>query len=573
MGFLSPLNFSGRRRLPMIHQAEAAECGLASLAMVASWHGRRIDLASLRSRHAISLKGATLAHIMRIAVALDLAPRAVRLDIAHLPQLKCPAILHWDMNHFVVLRGVHGRTVIIHDPARGERRLTIDELSRHFTGVALELMPTTDFHARDERRRLRLRELLGEVQGLRRIVMQILALSFSLQVFAIVAPWFLQLVVDNALLSADTGLLKVLGIGFGLLVLIQAATSALRAWMIQYLGTNLSFQMLNNLFHHLLRLPMDFFIKRHVGDVVSRFGSADTIQRTLTTSFIEAIVDGAMIAVTLIVMFVYNPSLAGVALSAAVLYAIGRWSYYRPLREAMEEQIVRAARKDSSLLESIRGTQSLRLFNREAQRQGIWQNLLADALNAGIRVSRLQIGFNALNGVLFGIENIAVIWLGALAIMDGGFSVGMLFAFMAYKRNFTSGAAGLIEKLVEYRMLDLHLERVGDIALTEPEAHGPEIEAVGAEVTGHVSVEDVSFRYAETEPCLLENVNFEVQPGESVALVGPSGCGKTTLLKIMLGLLAPTSGRVLVDGVDIHRTGARRFREAVGSVIDRKSVV
>ncbi|HEX7046317.1 MAG TPA: peptidase domain-containing ABC transporter [Gammaproteobacteria bacterium] len=567
MALSSLLNFSGNHRLPMIHQTEAAECGLACLAMVASYHGHRVDLASLRSRHASSLKGATLAHLMRVAGAIDLTPRAVRLDLEHLPQLKTPAILHWDMNHFVVLKGIRGDTAIIHDPARGERRLAIDELSTHFTGVALEVTPTSDFRPREERRRLTLRQLLGEARGLPRIVLQILVLSLGLQICMLVMPWFLQMVVDHVLLSADTNLLKVLGIGFGLLVLIQASVGALRAWMIQYLSANLSLQVLNNLFRHLLRLPMDYFLKRHIGDVVSRLGSADTVQHTLSTSFIEAFVDGAMVVVTLIVMLFYSPLLAGIACGAAVLYAIGRWLFYRPFREATEEQIVRVARKDSSLLETIRGTQSLRLFNRETQRQGVWQNLVADSLNADIRVSRLQIGFDALSGVLFGVENVAVIWLGALAIMEGGFSVGMLFAFMAYKRNFSTGAAALIEKIIEYRMLDLHLERISDIALTEPEAQGAESELTGGEIRGHVHVENLSYQYAPNEPAILENVTFEVRPGESVAITGPSGCGKTTLMKIMLGLLAPTAGRVLVDGIDIHKTGTRRFREAVGTVM------
>ncbi|HEX5629517.1 MAG TPA: cysteine peptidase family C39 domain-containing protein, partial [Usitatibacteraceae bacterium] len=214
MAVVEGLEFGARRRLPVFLQTEAAECGLASLGMVASYHGHRIDLAGLRRRFTLSLKGATLAYLMQAAARLRLAPRALRLELDELPKLRTPCILHWDLNHFVVLASAGAREATIHDPAFGARRMPLAEVSKHFTGVALELAPTADFRPADERRRVRLRDLTGPVSGLATSLAQVLLLALVLQAFALLAPFYMQWVVDGAVVSADRDLLTVLGLGF-----------------------------------------------------------------------------------------------------------------------------------------------------------------------------------------------------------------------------------------------------------------------------------------------------------------------------------------------------------------------
>lgn len=561
------LNFFLRKKTPSILQTEAAECGLACLAMVASFHGYRVDLASLRHKHAISLKGTNLKWLREMASRLELRSRAVKLELDHLDKLALPAILHWDMNHFVVLTEVRKNTLVVHDPARGRRVLSLAEVSDHFTGVALELRPTQDFERRTERRQIRLSQLIGRLPGAVMTWAQILALGVALQVFAVVSPFFMQWVVDHAIVAEDRDLLTVLGLGFLLLALIQVAVTALRSWVVMVLGTTLNLQLFSNLFRHLLRLPMSFFEKRHLGDVVSRFDSLEVIQRTLTTSFIEAILDGAMAVVTLGVMLLYSWKLAAIVCVAAVLYGLLRLVWYRPLRQAQEEQIIQAAKQQSNFLETVRGVQSVKLFNHQLHRQTIYQNLLVDNFNAGIRVQKLNILFRVLNGALFGIENIAVIWLGALLVLDGGFSVGMLFAFISYKQQFTSRIIGFIEKGIEFRMLGLHTERVADIALTEPEAEDIAESFNVCPARASIDVRNVSFRYAESEPFVLKHVDLKIEEGEVVAIVGPSGCGKTTLLKVMLGLLPPTEGEVLIGGANVAHLGMKAYRDMIATVM------
>ncbi len=565
------LDFSFTRRTPVILQAEAAECGLACVAMVAGCHGLRIDLATLRARHAISLRGSTLADLMRLAGQLKLAPRPLRLELEHLPQLKLPCVLHWDFNHFVVLTRLRGDRMTLHDPATGLREMNRAEFSKHFTGVALELAPTQEFALRDETRKVKLSTLIGRLQGLGGTVTQVLMLAMVLQVFAILAPFYMQWVVDQALVSQDRDLVSVLGIGFLLLAMVQAGVTVLRAWVLMVLGTSLNLQLLGNLFRHLIRLPMAWFDKRHLGDIVSRFESLNVIQRTLTTGFLEALIDGVMAIVTLGMMLVYSLPLAMVGIAAATAYAILRFGLYRPLRLATEEQIVRGAKQQSHFLETVRGMQSIKLFAHESPRAAAWQNLAVDQFNASIRTQRLSILYQGLNGLLFGVENVVTIWLGSLLVLDvaqsSGFSVGMLFAFISYKTQFVQRVAALIEKGMELRMLGLHTERVGDIALTAAEARDEYDDPLAGQIEGHIAVKHLSFRHSEAEPLVLQDISFSVRAGESVAVVGPSGGGKTTLVKLMLGLLQPTEGSIEVDGIPLSQLGLTRYRHAVASVM------
>ena len=564
---LDALSFGGaRRRLPMLLQTEGAECGLACLAMIAARHGFDSDLATLRRRFSVSMKGATMADLVRVAGQLHLNPRAVRAEMEHLPQLELPCILHWDLNHFVVLKEISGGRAVIHDPARGVRRLAMAEVSRHFTGIALELSPEADFRPGVERQTVGLRQLLGRVTGLKRSLAQIFLLAFALEAFMLLSPFYLQWVVDGVLVSDDRDLLITLGIGFGLLVLIQVGAGAIRSWAVLHLSSTLNIQWLSNVFAHLMRLPVTWFDRRNTGDVMSRFGAVQHIQQTMTTSFVEAVLDGLLVVVTLAMMLVYSGSLTAIALASVVAYGLLRRAFFRPLREATEEAIVFDAKRSTHFLESLRGVQSIKLFNRQADRQARFMNLVVDSMNANIATRKLDLMFVVLHKLVFGIERVAVIWVGALLVLDHRFSVGMLFAFLAYKEQFAQRVSALIDKAVEIKMLRLQGERLADIVLAEPE---PVVDVAArlGDGTPTLEVVDVGFAYSASEEPVLRKLSLRIDPGDSVAIVGPSGCGKTTLLKCMLGILAPQAGRIRIGGVDLQQVGLRAWRDMIGTVM------
>ena len=554
------------RGVPVILQSEAPECGIACLAMVASYHGHLTDLSAMRLRLSPSLKGITLKHIAQIAETMGLTARGVQVPLEGLAKLQRPAVLHWDMNHFVVLVEADAKHVIVHDPARGRRKLTYAEASKHFTGVAMEFTPGSSFRKIDEREKISAWQLLGVGSGLRGTVLQLVLLSLALEIFAIAMPFFLQLVVDRVLVGRDRDFLTVLGLAFGTLVLIQVAVMAVRAWVGVYLSTQFNLRLLTALFNHLLKLPLAWFEKRHIGDIVSKFRSVDAIQKTLTTTFVETFIDGIMVLITLGVMAFYSMTLTAVVVGAALLYAALRWFFYYPQRYATDEQLAHEAKSGTHFIETLRGMMAIKLNLRENERRSAYQNLVVDQINAGVKVQNVGILQRATNGLIFGLESVIVIWLGAILVMDGQFSVGMLYAFLGFKLVFLTRVNNLIDKWNEFRMLDLHAERIADIALAQPESGGnsgwPSTE------TGRIVVEarNLGFAYGP-EGMVFRNVDATIHKGETIAVVGPSGCGKTTLIKVLLGLLTPTEGHVVVNGRDLRDGDIGHYRRQVAAVM------
>jgi len=566
----SRLSFSLRRRLSVQLQAEAAECGLACLAMIACWHGHETDIAALRRRFATSAHGTTLRHLIAIAGRLHFTCRPLRLELDELAALRLPCILHWNLNHFVVLTHATAREVSIADPARGERRLSLAEAGRHFTGVALELQPGASFAPRHRPPTLSLAALVAGQRGLRASLAQVLVLALALEAVVLASPFFMQWVVDGAIASGDRDLLLLLALGFGVLLLIQTAISGARSLVILHASTHLSLQWNASLFAHLLHLPVAWFERRHVGDVVSRFGSLATLQRTLTTGFIESLLDGLMAAATLTLMLLYSAPLAAVAVAAALLYALIRRAAYRPLRAATEEQVVFAARAESMFIESVRAVASIKLFGHEDARQALWMNATVDATNRATAAERMTIAIRGAQSLLAGGEHLLIVYLGALAVIAGHFSVGMLLAFVAYRAAFSSRVGALADKWIQFRMLDLHLSRLADIALEprEEAAAAPSSRADGDEGGGAaIEAVGVSFRYGDDEPWVLRDVHLRIAAGDCVAITGASGCGKTTLLKILMGLLPPTAGEVRLAGVPVARSGVREYRRRIAAVL------
>ena len=567
------LGFLTRSRVRLVRQTEIAECGLASLTMVANYYGLDIDLGTMRRRYAPSLRGAALRSLIGLADKIGLTPRAVKLPLEQLANLHVPCILHWDMNHYVVLERVKGNRALIHNPEGRSIWMPIAEVSNHFTGVALELRPSDDFETGKQRERLRLSQLWRRMTGMKRALAQVLVLSLILQAFVLASPYYMQIAIDNALPALDHDLLTVLALGFGLFTLVNAGATLLRAFVLLVAGTTLGFGLASNIARRLFRLPIDWFEKRHTGDILSRFQSILPIQNMLTQGAVAAIVDGAMAILTLALMVWYSLLLAFVALVAFALYGIVRLISFSFEREAQEAAIITSGKEQTTLIETLRGMTTLRLFGRETLRHALWQTRLTDAVNADVRVARIAIWQQTANILIFGIENIVTIWLAIGFVIDGaGFSVGMVFAYMAYKTQFIQKAAALIDQGIAFKMLGLHLERLSDIALSDEDKSFGASADIETALKGRIELRDIVYRYAPSDPLVLDGVNLTVEPGEHVAITGPSGGGKSTLVKLLLGLVEPDSGVVLIDGLPLTRFGYKSFHGQVAAVLQEDSL-
>lgn len=550
-----------------ILQAEAAECGLAALAMIARHHGHDVDLAGLRRLYPTSIKGTTLEQLVAIAADLALAPRPVRLEVEELAQLRLPAVLHWDLNHFVVIESIRpGHSAVILDPARGRRTIRWSKLGDHFTGVALELEPTAAFRPIKARVRTRLSDLWSRLSRFRGAATQVLILSLALQLTALLAPLYLQTVVDEGLTNGDAGLLTWLLLGFGCVYLLNAFVRALREWVILTLGQSLSFDLGGNVVRHLIRLPLGFFERRHVGDLMSRVGSIQPIQALLTHGMIDTLIDAVLVLTTLAVMLAISPALAAVVVVSTLVYLAVSQLLYPALRRRSEEEIVARARESTYLMETIRAIRAVKLHAHEAARESGWRNRYADVVSASYRTQIFHIQVDLTESLVFGAAFLACVHFGALAVLDGRLTVGVLLAFLSYRASFAGSAAALVKQLASWRLLGLHLDRLSDIVGEQPERF-PRHSRAHLLAGPAIDVRGLTFAYGAGERPILRDVSIDIPAGALVAITGASGAGKTTLMRVLLGLLPPDEGQILVDGVPLMPQNMGAWRGRIGAVL------
>ncbi|TPW35817.1 peptidase domain-containing ABC transporter [Oecophyllibacter saccharovorans] len=587
---LKPIVTSFRKKIPTILQSENAECGLACLAMILNAHGHLIDISTLRRQAGLSGSGLTLRTLIHLAGRFDLQARPLKLDLDSLSKLSVPCILHWDFNHFVVLVKAGDKYVEIIDPGQGPRKLTYPEVSKHFTGVALELTPTAKFEKRDDRHLLSIRDMFRHVGALKGTLLALGALSLGLEVIALINPMLSQVIIDEVLTTSDHSLLWTIAVGMGILLLVQAVISTFRSWTVMLMSTRISIQWNVSLLSHLLGLPQDYFSKRGAGDILSRFGSLGAIQQAFTTDVVQVIMDGLMAVGMLVMIIIYGQWLALVVGASSLIDIMIRVIYYGPYREMSQEVLVHDAARQGQFLETLRGIRSIKLLGLEEKRKVGWVNKLIDSINAKFKIQRYDLIFSRANDIIFGFDRLLMLILGASMVLDGSMTVGVLVAFLSYRDQFSSRLGNLISAAFKIRNLKVHTDRLSDIALAKSETNEGEVDLVPSdgspgpdgtsgmkllpqgpppEVEGVPLLEcrNLGYRYGKEDSWVFKDLNLTIEAGESLAITGPSGCGKSTLLSILMGMSHPEEGEIYWNGQALGPNNIEAYRSQIAGVL------
>ena len=544
---------------------------------------------------------------MNAAGLLKFACRAVRCETSELKHFDKPIILHWDFNHYVVLKSSRAGKFIIHDPAVGECQYGQREMQDHFTGVALELTPTDKIyqlqhlgdksahhsshyssHYSSQQSRPNSQQnsqqhsqqhsqqqntaaapsfamFLNGIVGLGPLLFQILVLSLVLQIFALTMPFYTQLIIDEVLSKKNEALLMTLLIGFSIITLISLATQTLRGWISIYLSHQISYALSSSLFHRVLHLPERFFHNRHMGDIVSRFGSLQPIQSFITSSSIAVLLDGLMAVTTLIVITMYSAYLAVIVVATVAIRLALDLLFFSAVKKRQNQHLVACANLDSSFMEIIRSISAIKRFGVEAGKSNEWLNKLVNSINTNIRLDRINLGLSTSTMLIQSLGALVIVYAGATEVIKGNMTIGMLIAFLAYRTHLENALGSLVSEFLTYLMLSLHFERLSDFYLANPET-----EQCPGEVLGDVStiaLKQVGYSYGHDSPCLFQDVNLRIKRGEHIAIFGPSGTGKSTLLRLITGSLTPHQGDVYFDSIPVRLISKQSIAYLVASVM------
>lgn len=562
----SSLSFKKKARLPLILQNEIAECGHACIAMVSNYLGHRIDIHSLAAIRKPSQRGVRLPEMMDFLDDLGLKNRALKVPLQELQFVKCPAILHWNMNHFVVLKAVSKNKITIHDPALGLRTCTMEEVSQAFTGVLLEVEKAENFTKITKKEKLTLVDLGKTVQGIQPFIVLLLLLSLSIEVLSLLNPLFMQYVTDDVLASNAVNNLYMIASGFFLLLLVQSFIEYIRANMVVYLTNNLTEQFSSNVVRHILKLPLEFFEKRQKGDIQSKFQSIAIIQQKISTDFVNTVLDGLLIILNIAVMLIYSPLLTGIVMISLVVYLLLRYLSWQVLQRESLASIYQQAKANSLFLETLQGIIPIKSFLKENTRFHVWRNAFISALNADIKIAKWHVFYRVCNTLIFQIEQIVVICIGAMLVLSNRFSIGMLIAFLSYRLLLVNKASSFIQNIFDYKLIAIQLERLKDILVQKQETIGS---GSGQITAGNaaLSLRNLAFKYHPQEPCVFENINLDILAGEKLVIVGTSGCGKSTLLKVMMGLLEKSDGEIYINNKPLQHFGLKNYRALTASVM------
>ncbi|HUS33247.1 MAG TPA: peptidase domain-containing ABC transporter [Kofleriaceae bacterium] len=559
LGFIA-----GKKSVPFTQQLEWTDCGAASLTMVMAYHGKDVKLPEVREAMGIGRDGVSAKSILDTAEKYGLAGRGIKVDIAQIKLLKPATILHWEFNHFVVFERVVKDGVRIVDPATGPRDVPLAQFAKAFTGVAIELTVTPRFTKKKaEKGRLKryVEELLSEKGLFSRIIM----VSLFLRVIALAMPLVTGMIIDKVVPRSDYHLLYVLLGAIGGMVLFNLISELVRSHLLLHLRIALDTRMTLGFLDHMVSLPFQFFQRRSTGDLMMRVDSNGTVREIVTSKSLSAVIDGLFVLLYAVIIFYVSPKLGFITIAmsfAEALVFIGaRPTFQRLLAAHLDKQ----AKAHSYMVQLLGGMETLKCAG--AERLGLekWSNLYTDELNVTLRRARASAYVDSLRGAVAALGPMLILTIGATAVMRGEMTPGTMLAMNSLATSLFGPLSALVGSALELQLVKGHMDRIDDVLQSSVEQDRDTVQ-LPHRLRGHVTVKNLSFKYGEQAPLVVQDVSIDIPPGTAVALVGPSGSGKSTLLNLLSGLYKPTKGDISYDNRPLQEMDLRAVRQQIGVV-------
>jgi len=551
-------------RVPVILQLTPTDCGAACLAMALEHHGKKLPIEDVRAAVGAA-RGVSARQLLEAARRFGLRARGVKIEPDKLRFLPAGAILHWELNHFVVLERARRGELRVIDPAVGARRIPMRDVERMFTGVALMLEPSAQFEAEDRRPKTRFARYRRWILSVPGYFSRVFSASLLLQVIALALPGVMGVLVDKVVPRQDYHLLSLIAAGLLMAVSFQFLAAFLRAHLLLHLRTHIDLRMTLEFLEHLLDLPYGFFQHRSVGDIVMRLSSGAQIRELLTSGAMAAVLDGTMVVLYFVLLVLAAPVIGAIALGIAAVQGLIYFRAGRLHAELTAEQLATQAKLSGFQVEMLAGMEAVKSMGAEARMAARWSDLYIDVLNTSLAKGRLSANFGSLVGAIAFGGPLIVVLTGAKLVLDGELSLGTMLALTALASGFLGPVNALITTAMQLQQLRSYMARIEDV-LDHPTERRPEVAGRGKTLAGAIELDRVGFGYAPDAPLVLDDVSLKIEPGELVAVVGASGSGKSTLARLLAGLYRPQSGTVRFDGVDAGQWDPPDLRRQLGMV-------
>ena len=559
-----------RFRFPHSIQPEESACGTTCLLMISRFYGKRFSSNRLRELAHVDSSGVSLANLAYAAEQVGYITKAVQLDYTALQSVTLPCIVHWKKYHYIVVYRVTKRSVWVADPASGLRKFNRKDFLNGWDGISLILQPAEDFEKQPETSAA-FWNFTRFIMPYKGIFTEIFLASLILNILALAAPIFTQVVIDRIVGHSNMSMLNIMFTGMVLILFFRFLINIIRGYLILHTSVKIDLRMLTAFYKHLLALPLTFFKTRKLGDFTQRFAENKTIRKFFSETALALILDSIMIVAYISLMAYYNLSMTGLVLVFLPVY-IGLTAAFTPfLKKWNIEALTAESEAESSLIESIHGIDTLKAMTLESPARWKWEDKYIHSLNSEFRLSKNQIIFGATGELIGAVSAVLLLWYGAQKVMQGTISIGELMAFMTLLGNVTAPINKIVGLWNNIQQVLISMDRLGDIFAIPPEYSLKLSDSKGLvfkESRGDIVFDNVFFRYGGKEdPYILSNINLHIYPGQTIGVVGRSGSGKSTLVKLIARFYDATQGRICLDGCDVKNINLANLRENVGFVL------